>query len=201
MASRELRKAGPCGCCGDGYCRFNGRSSPKRVISRSSAATLASGTEIYAGAATNVCEIDEDGRPTLGLCFLPSGNLPIGDVMLSQKIALESSENHALRLARRIRSGWHVPAKSAASLSRFKRLLKWHLGWKDLMPPAAKGTGTLSQRTSLTPRTIARRLSGAPVADGQRLTPAFQSQALARIGQRRWSRPQCPLLSAQTKAE
>ena len=56
---------------------------------------------IYAGAATNVCEIDEDGRPTLGLCFLPSGNLPIGDVMLSQKIALESSENHALRLAKR----------------------------------------------------------------------------------------------------
>ena len=56
---------------------------------------------IYAGAATNVCEVDENGRPTLGLCFLPMGDLPIGDVMLSQKIALESSESRALGVARR----------------------------------------------------------------------------------------------------
>ena len=55
---------------------------------------------IYAGAATNVCEVDENGRPTLGLCFLPMGDLPIGDVMLSQKIALESSESRALGVAR-----------------------------------------------------------------------------------------------------
>ena len=55
---------------------------------------------IYAGAATNVCEVDENGRPTLGLCFLPMGDLPTGDVMLSQKIALESSEGHALAVAR-----------------------------------------------------------------------------------------------------
>jgi hypothetical protein len=45
---------------------------------------------IHAGAATNVCELDESSRPTHGLCFLPMGELPIGDVMLSQKIALES---------------------------------------------------------------------------------------------------------------
>ncbi len=45
---------------------------------------------IYAGAATNVCEVDENGHLTLGLCFLRMGELPIGDVMLSQKIALES---------------------------------------------------------------------------------------------------------------
>jgi hypothetical protein len=56
---------------------------------------------IYAGAATNVCEVDENGRPTLGLCFLPMGDLPIGDVMLSQKIALESSESRAHGVARR----------------------------------------------------------------------------------------------------
>ena len=55
---------------------------------------------IYAGAATNVCELDESGRPTLGLCFLPMGELPIGDVMLSQKVALESSENRALAVAK-----------------------------------------------------------------------------------------------------
>jgi hypothetical protein len=56
---------------------------------------------IYAGAATNVCEVDEKGRPKLGLCFLPLGELPIGDVMLSQKIALESCESRALAVARR----------------------------------------------------------------------------------------------------
>ena len=56
---------------------------------------------IYAGAATNVCEVDEKGRPKLGLCFLPLGELPIGDVMLAQKIALESCESRALAVARR----------------------------------------------------------------------------------------------------
>ena len=56
---------------------------------------------IYAGAATNVCEIDQNGRPKVGLCFLPLGDLPIGDVMLAQKIALESCERGALAVARR----------------------------------------------------------------------------------------------------
>jgi hypothetical protein len=56
---------------------------------------------IYAGTATNVCEIDEEGHPELGLCFLPAGDLPIGDIMLSQKIALESCESRALAVARR----------------------------------------------------------------------------------------------------
>ena len=56
---------------------------------------------IYAGDAMNVCELDERGRPTHGLCFRPIGELPIGDVMLSQKIALESCESRALAVARR----------------------------------------------------------------------------------------------------
>ena len=56
---------------------------------------------IYTGAAANVCEVDENGHPTLGLRFLPMGDLPIGDVMLSQKIALENSESRALGVARR----------------------------------------------------------------------------------------------------
>jgi hypothetical protein len=55
---------------------------------------------IYAGAMTNVCEIDEKDCPTIGLCFLPTGELPIGDVMLSQKIALEGCESRALKVAR-----------------------------------------------------------------------------------------------------
>lgn len=56
---------------------------------------------IYAGAAMNVCEVDRKGRPRLGLCFLPLGDLPIGDVMLSQKIALENGESSAIAVARR----------------------------------------------------------------------------------------------------
>ncbi|MDA9504754.1 hypothetical protein XI09_08435 [Bradyrhizobium sp. CCBAU 11386] len=56
---------------------------------------------IYAGAMTNVCEVDGNGRQKLGLCFVPLGDLPIGDVMLSQKIALESCESRALAVARR----------------------------------------------------------------------------------------------------
>jgi hypothetical protein len=56
---------------------------------------------IYAGAEMNVCEVDEKSRPKLGLCFRPIGELPIGDVMLSQKIALESCESGALAVARR----------------------------------------------------------------------------------------------------
>jgi hypothetical protein len=56
---------------------------------------------IYPGAMSNVCEIDEKGRPRLGLCFRTIGELPIGDVMLAQKIALESCESSALAVARR----------------------------------------------------------------------------------------------------
>ena len=48
---------------------------------------------IHAGASVNVCEIDERGRLQVGLCFMPIGALPIGDVMLAQKIALETSES------------------------------------------------------------------------------------------------------------
>jgi len=61
----------------------------------------ASTLETYAGAGMNVCEVDEKGRPILGLCFVPVGELPIGDVVLSQKIALENCESGVLAVARR----------------------------------------------------------------------------------------------------
>jgi hypothetical protein len=53
------------------------------------------------GTATNVQEIDDAGRPVLGWCFVPSGNLVAGDVMLTQKIALETNERAALAVANR----------------------------------------------------------------------------------------------------
>ena len=56
---------------------------------------------VFPGGLANVCEVDERGRPRLGLCFRTLGELPIGDVMLAQKIALESCEDSALAVARR----------------------------------------------------------------------------------------------------
>ncbi|MEZ2147294.1 hypothetical protein AAE026_34190 [Bradyrhizobium sp. DN5] len=56
---------------------------------------------IHAGTSVNVCEIDERGRVREGLCFMPIGALPIGDVMLAQKIALETCEGKARAVARR----------------------------------------------------------------------------------------------------
>ena len=56
---------------------------------------------IYRGAAQNVFEIDDAGHPKVCLCFMPSGELVAGDVMLAQKIALETNENGALAVANR----------------------------------------------------------------------------------------------------
>jgi hypothetical protein len=56
---------------------------------------------IYPGTSVNVCELDKRGRPQEGLCFTPFGTLPIGDVMLAQKIALETCESKVNGIARR----------------------------------------------------------------------------------------------------
>lgn len=53
------------------------------------------------GMSANVQEIDERGKPLTGLCFIPVGRLVAGDVMLAQKIALETSEMPALQIANR----------------------------------------------------------------------------------------------------
>jgi hypothetical protein len=50
---------------------------------------------------TNVHEMDDAGRPLMGWCFVPSGELVVGDVMLAQKIALETNERAALAVANR----------------------------------------------------------------------------------------------------
>ena len=56
---------------------------------------------IYRGTAQNVFEIDDAGWLIVGLCFMPFGELVAGDVMLAQKIALETNENGALAVANR----------------------------------------------------------------------------------------------------
>ena len=48
---------------------------------------------------TNIYELDDRGRALTGWCFVPEGYLVTGDVMLAQKIALETDERGALGLA------------------------------------------------------------------------------------------------------
>jgi hypothetical protein len=59
------------------------------------------------GAGMNIFEIDSRGRRLAGLCFVPSETLVAGDVMLAQKIALETDEWSALAVARRFAPIWH----------------------------------------------------------------------------------------------
>ena len=54
---------------------------------------------ILYGPATNIHELDGAGHPVKGWCFIPSGQLVAGDVMLAQKIALETNERDALAVA------------------------------------------------------------------------------------------------------
>jgi hypothetical protein len=56
---------------------------------------------IHYGQATNVQELDRSGKPIAGMCFVPIGYLVAGDVMLAQKIALETDELSALAVANR----------------------------------------------------------------------------------------------------
>lgn len=51
------------------------------------------------GVMSNVLEIDAAGSPKVGWCFVPAGRLVAGDIMLAQKIALETNEFGALAVA------------------------------------------------------------------------------------------------------
>jgi hypothetical protein len=53
------------------------------------------------GPTTNIWELDDQGRKIARWCFVPDGGLVAGDVMLAQKIALETNEKDALGLAHR----------------------------------------------------------------------------------------------------
>ena len=51
------------------------------------------------GSSMNIHELDGAGLPCVGWCFAPKGYLVAGDVMLAQKIALETDERGALAVA------------------------------------------------------------------------------------------------------
>ena len=54
---------------------------------------------IQYGHVLNVERLDENGRRLCVLCFTPHGRLPVADIMLAQKIALELFESDALKVA------------------------------------------------------------------------------------------------------
>jgi hypothetical protein len=49
----------------------------------------------------NIDQLDAKGAPVAVWCFVPAGRLPVGDIMLAQKIALETNERGALAVANR----------------------------------------------------------------------------------------------------
>jgi hypothetical protein len=55
----------------------------------------------------NVALLDDRGRTKAVLCFAPEGNLPAGDVMLAQKLALELSETDTLKIANKFSYDYH----------------------------------------------------------------------------------------------
>lgn len=59
---------------------------------------------IYYGSVSNIRELNDAGEPVAGLCFVPAAALPIGDVVLAQKIILENDEARALAIANRFPS-------------------------------------------------------------------------------------------------
>jgi hypothetical protein len=56
---------------------------------------------ITRGAIMNIHQLNPKGRKVAQWCFAPEGALVIGDVLLAQKIALETMENKALTIANR----------------------------------------------------------------------------------------------------
>ena len=56
---------------------------------------------IHHGTQTNIEELSHSGQRVCRWCFIPEGDLVAGDVMLAQKIALETNERGALSVAHR----------------------------------------------------------------------------------------------------
>jgi hypothetical protein len=53
---------------------------------------------ITCGTAMNVHQLDQTGRSVAKWCFVPEGDLVTGDILLAQKIALETMERQVLKL-------------------------------------------------------------------------------------------------------
>jgi hypothetical protein len=70
---------------------------------------------IHHGTSMNVHEMDDAGYSKSGWCFVPNRRLAAGDVMLAQKIALETCEHKALAVANKF-----APNQTAFRASRWR---------------------------------------------------------------------------------
>jgi hypothetical protein len=73
---------------------------------------------IRCGLSANIDELDVAGVPRIGWCFVPDIYLVAGDVMLAQKIALETNERDALAVANRFPRALPPAPASTESRSR-----------------------------------------------------------------------------------
>ena len=55
----------------------------------------------YGNVAYNIDELDDNDCVVQRFCVVPEGNLPVGDVMLTQNFAFEKDELNARRVANR----------------------------------------------------------------------------------------------------
>ena len=60
---------------------------------------------VYKGCTLNIAQLNGSGGRARLLCFEPQGTLPVGDVMLAQKFALELFESETLAVANKS-PGW-----------------------------------------------------------------------------------------------
>jgi hypothetical protein len=58
------------------------------------------------GTVTNIYELNHAGRPHAGWCFVPKDCLVAADIILAQKIALETDERGALAVAKQFPPRW-----------------------------------------------------------------------------------------------
>jgi hypothetical protein len=69
----------------------------------------------------NVELLDDNGRRSRMLCFMPRGSLPVGDIMLAQKLALELFETEALSIANRTPAWNYVLEEELGMTRRYHR--------------------------------------------------------------------------------
>jgi hypothetical protein len=76
---------------------------------------------IRRGYQLNIEELDEKGRRIRMWCFLPEGRIPVADIMLAQKMALELFESDALRVAHRSPMGGYTLDDPLLLVRRYRR--------------------------------------------------------------------------------
>ena len=70
----------------------------------------------------NIDELDKNGRNAALWCFLPTGGVVLGDCMLAQKIALETDEKAALKVANKFRAAYDYSGALESNSDRINRL-------------------------------------------------------------------------------